>query len=112
VLANTSGFVYYVSVTGITGAASADATVVSAAVTRIKRHTQLPVCVGFGIRTPEAARDIARHADGAVIGSALVDALSRSLDAEGRATAATVPAVADLVASLARGVHSAVQAAE
>jgi tryptophan synthase alpha chain len=112
VLANTSGFVYYVSVTGITGAASADASTVSAAVTRIKRHTPLPVCVGFGIRTPEAARDIARHADGAVIGSALVDALSRSLDAEGRATDATVPAVADLVASLARGVHSAAQAAE
>jgi tryptophan synthase alpha chain len=112
VLANTSGFVYYVSVTGITGAASADASVVSAAVTRIKRHTPLPVCVGFGIRTPEAARDIARHADGAVVGSALVDALSRSLDAEDRATAATVPAVADLVAALARGVHGAAQAAE
>jgi len=112
VLANTSGFVYYVSVTGITGAASADASAVSAAVTRIKRHTPLPVCVGFGIRTPEAARDIARHADGAVVGSALVDALSRSLDAEDRATAATVPAVADLVASLARGVHGAAQAAE
>nr|Q07UH0.1 RecName: Full=Tryptophan synthase alpha chain [Rhodopseudomonas palustris BisA53] len=112
VLANTSGFVYYVSVTGITGAASADASAVSAAVTRIKRHTPLPVCVGFGIRTPEGARDIARHADGAVVGSALVDVLSRSLDAEGRATAATVPAVADLVASLARGVHGAAQAAE
>jgi tryptophan synthase alpha chain len=112
VLANTSGFVYYVSVTGITGAASADASAVSAAVTRIKRHTALPVCVGFGIRTPEAARDIARHSDGAVVGSALVDALSRSLDAEGNATAATVPAVADLVASLARGVHGAAQAAE
>jgi tryptophan synthase alpha chain len=112
VLANTSGVVYYVSVTGITGAASADASAVSAAVTRIKRHTPLPVCVGFGIRTPEAARDIACHADGAVVGSALVDVLSHSLDAEGRATAATLPAVADLVTSLARGVHGAAQAAE
>src|SRR4051812_31772213 len=67
VLANTSGFVYYVSVTGITGAASADASVVGTAVARIKRHTALPVCVGFGIRTPEAARAIASHANGAVV---------------------------------------------
>jgi tryptophan synthase alpha chain len=112
VLANTSGFVYYVSITGITGAASADAAVVGEAVSRIKRHTKLPVCVGFGIRTPEAARGIAGHADGAVVGSALVDALRASLDAEGRATAKTVDAVADLTASLAQGVRSAKQAAE
>ena len=96
VLANTSGFVYYVSITGITGSASADTTVVGEAVARIKRHTKLPVCVGFGIRTPEAARGIAQHADGAVVGTALVDALRGSLDAEGRATAKTVDAVADL----------------
>jgi tryptophan synthase alpha chain len=112
VLANTSGFVYYVSITGITGAASADTAVVGAAVARIKRHTTLPVCVGFGIRTPEAARGIAEHADGAVVGTALVDALSASLDAEGRATPKTVSAVADLVASLAQGVRGAKQAAE
>jgi tryptophan synthase alpha chain len=112
VLANTSGFVYYVSITGITGAASADATVVGDAVARIKRHTQLPVCVGFGIRTPEAAGGIARHADGAVVGTALVDALRGSLDAEGRATAKTVNAVADLTAALAQGVRGAKQAAE
>ena len=87
VLANTSGFVYYVSITGITGSASADAEVVSEAVSRIKRHTELPVCVGFGIRTPESARGIAATADGAVVGTALVDALRGSLDAEGRATA-------------------------
>ena len=87
VLANTSGFVYYVSITGITGSASADAGVVGEAVARIKRHTKLPVCVGFGIRTPEAARGIAEHADGAVVGTALVDALRGSLDADGRATA-------------------------
>jgi tryptophan synthase alpha chain len=112
VLANTSGFVYYVSITGITGSASADTKVVGEAVARIKRHTKLPVCVGFGIRTPEAARDIAEHADGAVVGTALVDALRGSLDAGGRATAKTVDAVADLVASLAQGVRGAKQAAE
>ena len=112
VLANTSGFVYYVSITGITGSASADTAQVGEAVARIKRHTKLPVCVGFGIRTPEAARAIAENADGAVVGTALVDALRASLDAEGRATAKTVGAVADLVASLAQGVRGAKQAAE
>lgn len=112
VLANTSGFVYCVSITGITGAAAADATAVSAAVDRIKRHTSLPVCVGFGIRTPETARAIAAHADGAVVGTALVDALRGSLDADGRATAKTVSAVADLAAALAQGVRGAKQAAE
>ena len=112
VLANTSGFVYYVSIAGITGAAAADSKVVGEAVARIKRHTKLPICVGFGIRTPEAARAIAEKADGSVVGTALVDALQGSLDAEGRATAKTVTAVADLVASLAQGVRGAKQAAE
>ncbi|MBN8960500.1 MAG: tryptophan synthase subunit alpha [Rhizobiales bacterium] len=112
VLANTSGFVYYVSITGITGSAAANAAQVGEAVARIKRHTPLPVCVGFGIRTPDAARDIARAADGAVVGTALVDALAKSLDAEGRATSSTVKAVADLTASLAQGVRGAAQAAE
>ena len=112
VLANTSGFVYYVSITGITGSASADTAQVSTAVARIKRHTQLPVCVGFGIRTPEAARGIAQAANGAVVGSALIDALRVTLDSEGRATAKTVPAVADLAAALAQGVRGAKQAAE
>lgn len=112
VLANTSGFVYYVAITGITGAAAADASAVSEAVTRIKRHTKLPVCVGFGIRTPENARAIASHANGAVVGTALVDALKNSLDAEGRATAKTVNAVAELTSALAQGVKSAHQAAE
>jgi tryptophan synthase alpha chain len=112
VLANTSGFVYYVSITGITGAGSADTKVVGEAVARIKRHTKLPVCVGFGIRTPESARGIAEKADGAVVGTALVDALRATLDAEDRATAKTVGAVADLVASLAQGVRGAKQAAE
>jgi len=107
VLANTSGFVYYVSVTGITGSAGADAKAVGEAIARIKRHTKLPVCVGFGIRTPEAARAIAVHADGAVVGSALVDALRGSLDPQNRATVKTVDAVVNLAASLARGVRDA-----
>jgi tryptophan synthase alpha chain len=111
VLANTSGFVYYVSITGITGAAAADARAVSDAVARIKRHTSLPVCVGFGIRNAQAARAIAENADGAVVGTALVDALRGSLDADGRATAKTVKAVAELAASLAQGVRGAAQAA-
>jgi tryptophan synthase alpha chain len=112
VLANTSGFVYYVSITGITGAAAADSKVVAEAVARIKRHTSLPVCVGFGIRTPEAARAIAERANGAVVGTALVDALRASLDADGHATTGTVNAVAELVANLAQGVRGAKQAAE
>ena len=112
VLANTSGFVYYVAVTGITGSGSADSKVVGEAVGRIKRHTKLPVCVGFGIRTPDAARAIAERADGSVVGTALVDALYGSLDAEGRATSKTVGAVADLASALAQGVRGAKQAAE
>ena len=112
VLANTSGFVYYVAITGITGSAAADSHAVGEAVARIKQHTKLPVCAGFGIRTPEAARAIAESANGAVVGTALVDALNGTLDAEGRATAKTVTAVADLVSSLAQGVRGAKQAAE
>jgi tryptophan synthase alpha chain len=112
VLANTSGFVYYVSITGITGSAGADSAAVAQAVARIKRHTKLPVCVGFGIRTPDAARAIAGKADGAVVGTALVDALRASLDANGNATGKTVDAVAGLAAALAEGVRGARQAAE
>jgi tryptophan synthase alpha chain len=107
VLANTSGFVYYVSITGITGAAAPDPGKVGAAVTRIKRHTKLPVAVGFGVRTAEQAAAIASGADGVVVGSALVSALKASLDGSGKATAKTVPSVADLVAELARGVRGA-----
>ncbi len=113
VLANTSGFVYYVSITGITGSGAADSKAVGDAVARIKRHTDLPVCVGFGIRTPEAARAIAERANGAVVGTALVDALRGSLDSDGRATGKTVNAVAELAATLALGVRGAKkQAAE
>ncbi|MBT3333861.1 MAG: tryptophan synthase subunit alpha [Rhodospirillaceae bacterium] len=104
VLQNTSGFVYYVSYTGITGAGSADADTVGKAVSRIRRHTDLPIAVGFGIRTPEQARGIASVADGTVVGSAFIDALRNSLDADGTATATTVSAVLDLTRELAAGV--------
>jgi tryptophan synthase alpha chain len=107
VLANTSGFVYYVSVTGITGAASPDPGKVGAAVARIKRHTSLPVAVGFGVRTAEQAAVIASGADGVVVGSALVNALKGSLDRDDKATAKTVTVVINLVAELARGVRGA-----
>jgi tryptophan synthase alpha chain len=107
VLANTSGFVYYVSITGITGAATPDPGKVSGAVARIKRHTKLPVAVGFGVRTAEQAAAIASGADGVVVGSALVSALKASLDRDDKATAKTVEAVTGLVAELARGVRSA-----
>jgi tryptophan synthase alpha chain len=107
VLANTSGFVYYVSITGITGAGAPDAGAVATAVARIKRHTRLPVAVGFGVRTAAQAAAIAAGADGVVVGSALVNALAASLDPAGKATARTVTAVTELVAELARGVRSA-----
>jgi tryptophan synthase alpha chain len=107
VLANTSGFVYYVSITGITGAAAPDTGKVAAAVARIKRHTKLPVCVGFGVRTAEQARAIAQGADGVVVGSALVEAVHESLDAKGKATPATVTAATDLVRTLAEGMRGA-----
>ena len=105
VLANTSGFVYYVSIAGITGAAAPDAGKVHAAVARIKRHTQLPVAVGFGVRTAKQARAIASGAEAVVVGSALVNAVAQSLDKKGKATGKTVKAVTDLVAELASGVR-------
>jgi tryptophan synthase alpha chain len=98
VLANTSGF---------TGAAAADPAKVKDAVARIKRHTKLPVAVGFGVRNADQARAIAEGADGVVVGSALVEAVRQSLDEPGGATATTVKAVTDLVAQLAKGVRSA-----
>jgi tryptophan synthase alpha chain len=107
VLKNTSGFVYYVSITGITGAAAPDTAKVVAAVARIKRHTKLPIAVGFGVRTAEHAAAIARGADAVVVGSALVEAIRTSLDAQGKATGRTLRAVTELAASLAAGVRSA-----
>jgi tryptophan synthase alpha chain len=107
VLANTSGFVYYVSITGITGSAAPDADKVHAAVTRIKRHTTLPVVAGFGVRTAKQARAIAEGAEGVAVGSALVGAVKDSLDKSGKATAKTVKAVTSLVTELAKGVRGA-----
>jgi tryptophan synthase alpha chain len=106
VLKNTSGFVYYVSITGITGAAAPDAGKVGAAVGRIKKHTQLPVAVGFGVRDAARAKAIAEGADGVVVGTALIDALRGTLDKDGKAGAGSVKAVADLVTSIAEGVRA------
>lgn len=113
VLENTSGFVYYVSMNGITGGAIASTQAVGDAVNRIKGHTPLPVCVGFGVKTAEQARIIGRDADGVVVGTAIVNAIATSLDNENRATADTVAAVSTLVSGLAAGVRSArLEAAE
>jgi tryptophan synthase alpha chain len=106
VLENTSGFVYYVSITGITGTATPDFSKVAEAVGRIKGHTDLPVAVGFGVKAPEHAQAIAKGADGVVVGSALVEAVRTSLDASGKATDKTVSAVTDLVSALAGAVRS------
>lgn len=111
VLANTSGFVYYVSITGITGSATPNAVRVSDAVARIKRHTKLPVAVGFGVKTAQNARDIAQGADAVVVGSALIDKLRDSLDKDGKASAGSVKAVTALVSELADGVRSVRRAA-
>ena len=107
VLTNTSGFVYYVSIAGITGSATPDYSQVAAAVARIKSHTNLPVAVGFGVKNAQSAAEIAAHADGVVVGSALIDALKNSLDSDNRATAKTVDAVTGLVAEIAKGVRRA-----
>jgi tryptophan synthase alpha chain len=107
VLKNTSGFVYYVSITGITGSAAPDPGKVKEAVTRIKRHTKLPVCVGFGVRTAEQARALAQAGDGVVVGSALVEAVRQSLDTNGKPTKTTASSVTDLVRALADGVRGA-----
>lgn len=104
VLANTSGFVYYVSIAGITGAAAPDVGRVHAAVSRIKRHTKLPVAVGFGVRSAKQVKEIAAGAEAVVVGSALVNAVAQSLDKKGKATGKTVKAVTNLVAELAGGV--------
>lgn len=111
VLANTSGFVYYVSINGITGSASPDANNVAAAVARIKRHTDLPIAVGFGIKTPEQAADIARLGDGAVVGSAIVSAIAAEIDSNGKIKPGAAQRVLEFVRRLADGVHAAKRAA-
>ena len=105
VLTNTSGFVYYVSVTGITGSAIANYDHVADQVARIKAHTPLPVVVGFGVKDAATAEKVARGADGVVVGSALVEAVRLSLNEQGQATDQTVGAVTKLVQSLAEGVR-------
>ena len=106
VLKNTSGFVYYVSMNGITGSALPDPSLVGGAVGRIKAHTKLPVCVGFGVKTAEHARAIGASADGVVVGTAIVNQIASSLTADGKASAATVAGVETLVMSLASGVRA------
>lgn len=105
VLKNTSGFVYYVSITGITGTATPDPVRVHSMVKAIRQATPLPVAVGFGVKTPEQAKAIAAGADGVVVGSALVTAIHESLDSAGQATPKTAPAVLNLVTSLAAAVR-------
>ena len=111
VLGATTGFVYYVSITGITGTRSADYGALAPAIAQLKRHTDLPVAIGFGIRTPDQAAIAASVADGAVVGTALVDTLATTLDAEGRATAETAPRVLAQVAALAQAIRAVKKAA-
>ena len=107
VLAHTSGFIYYVSITGITGAGAATADAIGKAVARLHRHSELPVAVGFGIKTPKQAADVARVADAAVVGSALVDRVKAGLDGDGKPTPGLVDGVLGLVRELADGVRGA-----
>lgn len=107
VLANTSGFLYYVSITGITGTAAPDVAEVHAQVQRIRLSTSLPVAVGFGVKTGSQAKALAAGADGVVVGSAIVNAIADSLTPDGSATPATVPAVFEIV----RGISAALKSA-
>ncbi|MGH6793452.1 MAG: tryptophan synthase subunit alpha [Methyloceanibacter sp.] len=111
VLANTSGFVYYVSIAGITGTAAPDLSAVKAHVGRIKAHTDLPIAVGFGVKTEAQVSAIGSLAEGVVVGSALVNAIAQSLDGEGKATGATKPQALDLVGRLASALRHPVEAA-
>src|SRR5215475_255079 len=105
VLKYSAGFVYFVSVLGITGTKSATEEAVRTHVERIKRHTKLPVGVGFGIRTPEQAAAVARHADAAVVGTAIVERVKAGLDEAGKPKADLVPGVLAFVKALAEGVR-------
>jgi len=111
VLANTSGFVYYVSIAGITGTAAPDVTSVGAHVERIKAHTDLPIAIGFGVKSPEQVRDLAEVAEGVVVGSALVAAIAESLDADGKATGETKPKMLGLVEHLSAALRQPAEAA-
>ena len=105
ILRDAAGFVYFVSITGVTGSASPNTRLVGEAVARLKRHTKLPVVVGFGVKNPDSAAAIAEAADGVVVGSSLVEAIRLSLN-DGVATASTVGAVTRLVEALARGLRA------
>ena len=107
VVKNASGFVYYVSITGITGTASARIEDVRKAVERLHRHTDLPIAVGFGIKTPEQAAGVAAVADAAVVGSALIGKVTENLDEDGKARPGLTNAVLDFTAELAKGVRGA-----
>ncbi len=106
VLHNTSGFVYYVSMTGITGSALTDTSKVAQAVRRIKSHTDLPIAVGFGVNTAEQAKVIGQSADAVVVGSAIVNLIAGTLTKDGKATADTVDSVATMVRGLSTGVRA------
>lgn len=106
VLKNSSGFVYYVSMNGITGSAIPDTDKVAASVKNIKAHTDLPVCVGFGVKTPEQARAISATADGVVVGSAIVNAVAENLDENGKVTGDPVADVSKLVGELSASVRA------
>jgi tryptophan synthase alpha chain len=107
VLAGSSGFVYYVSITGITGTRTASADELAEAIPRIRKVTDLPIAIGFGVRSPAQATAAVRAADGAVVASALIDTLANSLDAQGRAGPDTVRRVLNQVRELAEAVRTA-----
>ena len=111
VLANSSGFVYYISITGITGAAGASSDSIDAAIARLRRHTDLPIAVGFGIKTPEQAAAVAASADAAVVGSAIISAIKNSLSDSGAATPQTVDSALSLVQALSAGVRQSTKEA-
>jgi len=107
VLENASGFIYYVSITGVTGTASASNSAIESAVARLRRHTNLPVAVGFGIKDAKAAAEVAELADAAVVGSAIVSRLAAGLDADGKPRPGIAAEVLQFVKELAKGVHNA-----
>jgi tryptophan synthase alpha chain len=107
ILRKASGFLYYVSITGITGTTAADEAAVKDAVARLRRHTRLPIAVGFGIRTPEQARAIGAHCDAAVVGSAIVDIIAGGIGGGGEINRRLSVEVLEFVKSLATGVHGA-----
>jgi tryptophan synthase alpha chain len=107
VLDGASGFIYYVAVLGITGTKSAAIEQIQSSLARIRKSTDLPIAVGFGIKTPEAARTIAQHCDAAVVGSAIVDVLAKGLDADGKPEPGLARKVLSFVKSLADGAHGA-----